>query len=261
MEAILETKNLCKNFGGLTALNNLGIAIEEGEIRGLIGPNGSGKTTFFNVITGYYKATSGNIRFGGRDIEKMTPDEIAKLGVVRTFQSTTVFHEMTLLQNVYIGFHLQVRSGFFSSLFRTPSNIIEERDIAKRSAELLKYIGIYTQNDGLARNLPHGLQRRLGVAIALAAKPKLLLLDEPVTGMNLTEAKNMMDHIKKIRDQMGITIILVEHNMRVVLGVCDKITVLNYGQKIFEGYPREVVKNKEVIEAYLGADKSREDVF
>lgn len=258
---LLETKNLCKNFGGLAAISNLDIEAEEAEIRGLIGPNGSGKTTFFNVITGYYKPSSGSIKFVGRNIENMKPDEVAKLGMVRTFQATTLFHEMTLLQNVSLGFHLQIKSGFFSSLIRTTFNLNEEKEIAKRSAELLEYMEIAARSDELAKNLPHGYQRRLGIAIALAAKPKLLLLDEPVTGMNPTEALNMMDCIRKIRDEMGITIIIVEHNMRAILGLCDKIIVLNYGKKITEGHPKEVIQNREVIAAYLGTDRGKGDVF
>jgi branched-chain amino acid transport system ATP-binding protein len=259
--ALLETKRLQKNFGGLTAVKDFDISIEEGEIRGLIGPNGSGKTTFFNVISGYYKPSSGEIRFAGREIQNMKSDEICKLGMTRTFQGTILFHEMSVLQNVYLGAHLQVKSNFFSTVFRTSSYLREEKEITRRSTELLEYMEIDTLKDELAKNLPHGHQRRLGIAIALAPKPKMLLLDEPITGMNPTEASHLVALIKKIRDKMNITVILIDHNMRAVFGICDKLTVLNHGQKIFEGSPKEVVQNQEVVEAYLGTAKGTEDVF
>lgn len=259
--ALLETKRLHKNFGGLTAVKDFDISVEEGEIRGLIGPNGSGKTTFFNVISGYYKPSSGEISFAGRKIQNMKSDEICKLGMTRTFQATTLFHEMSVLQNVYLGSYLQVKSNFFSTLIRTSFYLLEEKEITRRSTELLEYMEIDTLKDELVKNLPHGHQRRLGIAIALAPKPKLLLLDEPITGMNPTEASHLMDLIRKIRDEMKITVILIDHNMRAVLGICDKLTVLNHGQKLFEGSPREVVQNKEVIEAYLGTSEGAEDVF
>jgi len=259
--ALLETKRLHKNFGGLTAVKDFDISVEEGEIRGLIGPNGSGKTTFFNVISGYYKPSSGEISFAGRKIQNMKSDEICKLGMTRTFQATTLFHEMSVLQNVYLGSYLQVKSNFFSTLIRTSFYLLEEKEITRRSTELLEYMEIDTLKDELVKNLPHGHQRRLGIAIALAPKPKLLLLDEPITGMNPTEASHLMGLIRKIRDEMKITVILIDHNMRAVLGICDKLTVLNHGQKLFEGSPREVVQNKEVIEAYLGTSEGAEDVF
>ena len=259
--ALLETKRLHKNFGGLTAVKDFDISVEEGEIRGLIGPNGSGKTTFFNVISGYYKPSSGEIRFAGRKIQNMQSDENCKLVMTRTFQATTLFHEMSVLQNVYLGSYLQVKSNFFSTLIRTSFYLLEEKEITRRSTELLEYMEIDTLKDELVKNLPHGHQRRLGIAIALAPKPKLLLLDEPITGMNPTEASHLMDLIRKIRDEMKITVILIDHNMRAVLGICDKLTVLNHGQKLFEGSPREVVQNKEVIEAYLGTSEGAEDVF
>jgi len=259
--ALLETKRLHKDFGGLTAVKDFDITVEEGEIRGLIGPNGSGKTTFFNVISGYYKPSSGEISFAGRKIQNMKSDEICKLGMTRTFQATTLFHGMSVLQNVYLGSYLQVKSNFFSTLIRTSFYLLEEKEITRRSTELLEYMEIDTLKDELVKNLPHGHQRRLGIAIALAPKPKLLLLDEPITGMNPTEASHLVNLIRKIRDEMKITVILIDHNMRAVLGICDKLTVLNHGQKLFEGSPREVVQNKEVIEAYLGTSEGAEDVF
>ena len=258
---VIQAKDICMNFGGVSALVNVNLDIAQGVIFGLIGPNGSGKTTFFNVISGYYKPSSGEISFAGRKIQNMKSDEICKLGMTRTFQATTLFHEMSVLQNVYLGSYLQVKSNFFSTLIRTSSHLREEKEITRRSTELLEYMEIDTLKDELVKNLPHGHQRRLGIAIALAPKPKLLLLDEPITGMNPTEASHLMDLIRKIRDEMKITVILIDHNMRAVLGICDKLTVLNHGQKLFEGSPREVVQNKEVIEAYLGTSEGAEDVF
>jgi len=258
---LLAVANLTKNFGGLTAINNLDISVEDGEIRGLIGPNGSGKTTFFNVLTGYYKPSGGTIKFAGEYIQNMKPSEVAQRGMVRTFQVTTLFHEMTVLQNIYLGCHLQMQSGFLSTLFRAPNSRNEEREIFENVLNLLEFLGIEALKSELAKNLPHGHQRRLGMAIALAARPRLLLLDEPLTGMNPTEAAMMVGHVKRIRDEMGISVIIVEHNMKAVLSLCDKITVLNYGQKIFEGSPKEVVGDKEVIEAYLGSDEVLKYVF
>jgi branched-chain amino acid transport system ATP-binding protein len=255
-EQLLKVSNLRKNFGGLAALNDLDLSVEEGEIRGLIGPNGSGKTTFFHVVTGYYKPTAGIVTFAGKDLQNMKPNEVARLGMVRTFQQTTLFHEMTLSQNVYLGYHLQIKSGFFSTLVRTSSNRNEVKDILQRAHELLRFLKIDALESELAKNLPHGHQRRLGIAIALATRPRLLLLDEPLTGMNPTEAGNMVDQIREIRDKMGISVIIVEHNIRAILGLCDNVTVLNYGEKIFEGSPKEVVKDKQVIEAYLGTDEA-----
>jgi branched-chain amino acid transport system ATP-binding protein len=254
-EKLLIVRNLRKNFGGLAAINDLDTSVEEGEIRGLIGPNGSGKTTFFNVITGYYKPTTGIVRFAGKSLQNMKPNEVARLGMVRTFQMTTLFHEMTVLQNVYLGYHLQIQSRFFSTLLRTSGNRNEEKEIFGNAHKLLDFLGIEARENELAKNLPHGHQRRLGIAIALATKPRLLLLDEPLTGMNPTEARNMVDQIRKIRDEMGISVIIVEHNIRAILGLCDRVTVLNYGQKIFEGSAKEVAKDKTVVEAYLGVDE------
>lgn len=249
---LLETKKLCKNFGGLQAIFEFDFELEEGEIRGLIGPNGAGKTTFFNLLSGYHRPSSGDIKLSGKDISNLKPNQIAGLGLVRTFQATTLFHDMSAQENVSLGCHLQVKPKIFSALLHTPSYAREQREIYEKANQLLVFMGIDSIGEELAKNLPHGHQRALAIAIALAAKPKILLLDEPVTGMNPIETSVMVDRIKKIRDETGVTIIVVEHDMKAVIGLSDKLTVLNYGRKIAEGPPQEVIDNKEVIEAYLG---------
>jgi branched-chain amino acid transport system ATP-binding protein len=253
--SILETQKLCKNFSGLAALSHVDITIEKGEIRGLIGPNGAGKTTLFNVISGYYKPSSGKVMFDGKDITGLKPNVVAGLGLVRTFQATILFHEMTVLQNVSLGFHLPIRPKFFSSLFNTPYNQRKTQEIHKKALELLEFMELDTVKDEYAKNLPHGNQRALAILISLAANPKLLLLDEPFTGMNPKEKLDMMNRTKKIREQMNTTIVIVEHDMKAILELSDRITVLNYGEKIVEGLPQEVVENRNVIEAYLGIDE------
>lgn len=252
---ILDVKGLSKDFGGLRALASIDLCLEEGEVRGLIGPNGAGKTTFFNVLSGYFRPSAGEIKFLGKDIVGLKPNKIAELGLVRTFQETTLFHGMTVQENIVLGFHLQIRSGFFSTLFKTSSQRTEEKRLFEKSLELIEFMGMGELKDELAINLPHGHQRALAIAIALASKPRLLLLDEPVTGMNPKETADMVDRIKKIRDEMGVTIIIIEHDMKAIVGLSDKLTVLNYGMKIIEGTPHDVIEDKDVIEAYLGAEE------
>jgi branched-chain amino acid transport system ATP-binding protein len=250
---LLDIQNITRQFGGLTAVKNLDFTMEEGEIRGLIGPNGAGKTTLFNVISGVYLPTSGRFFFQGRDITVLRPHATARLGIIRTFQSTTLFKHFTVMRNVMVGCHLHSHYNFFGSLFDTPTSRRHERENERKSLEILEFLGLEGFRDELAINLPHGHQRALGIAIALAAQPKLLMLDEPVTGMNPEESASMMKLIRKIRDT-GVTLLLIEHDMKVVMGVCEKITVLNFGEKIAEGTPEQIQKDAAVHEAYLGGE-------
>ena len=250
---LLDIQNVTMQFGGLTAVKGLDLTIDEGEIRGLIGPNGAGKTTLFNVISGVYLPTSGRFFFKGQDITTLRPHATARLGLVRTFQSTTLFKNFTVLRNVMVGCYLQSHYSFFGSLFGTPATQRHERENEQKSMEILEFLSLAKFKDELAISLPHGHQRALGIAIALAAQPKLLMLDEPVTGMNPEESASMMKLIRRIRDR-GITTLLIEHDMKVVMGVCERITVLNFGQKIAEGTPEEIQKNAAVHEAYLGGE-------
>lgn len=250
--AILEVKELSKYFGGLAALSDLDLTIDEGEIRGIIGPNGAGKTTLFNIISGVYHPTKGSVIYQGSDISRLSPDQIAERGVVRTFQLTTLFQEFTVLKNVTVACHLYARAGVFRTIFGGSQQ--KQRGSEERALEIVEFMGLTHLKDEQAWNLPHGHQRALGVAIALAAKPKLLMLDEPVTGMNPTEKQHMKDLIRKVRDQ-GITVSLVEHDMRTVMDLCERITVLDFGKKLAEGSPKEISQNKDVIEAYLGGEE------
>jgi branched-chain amino acid transport system ATP-binding protein len=253
--ALLELRGVTKNFGGLVAVNNVDLDIEEGEIRGIIGPNGAGKTTLFNLITGNYPVTEGRIKYNGEDITGLSPHEIASRGLVRTFQQMALFNEFTLLKNVAVACHLHTKVTLFGTVAHTLANQQTQRKVEERALEILEFMGLAALKDELARNLPHGHQRALGVAIGLATEPKLLLLDEPVTGMNPTEKQDMVNLIKQVRER-GITIVLVEHDMRTVMGLCEKISVLDFGKKIAEGSPEEILHNQQVIEAYLGAGET-----
>jgi len=248
--SLLETRKLTKHFDGLAAVNGVDLAVEEGEIVGLIGPNGAGKTTCFNLLSGFLQPTAGTIRFDGADITGLRSHRIVRRGLVRTFQLTTLFQEMTALQNVLLGLHLHSSRSLRQVLLSRRPFPREEID---RSREVLEFAGLSAHVDHLAKNLPHGHQRILGIAMALAARPRLLLLDEPVTGMNLDESGRVMSLVKTIRDR-GTTVLLVEHNMKAVMGTCERIVVLNFGQKLVEGTPAEVSRNPRVIEAYLGAE-------
>jgi branched-chain amino acid transport system ATP-binding protein len=247
--ALLEAQNLTKYFGGLAAVNRVDLAVEEGEIVGLIGPNGAGKTTCFNLLSGFLPPTAGTIVFAGESIAGLKPHHIVARGLVRTFQLTTLFQDMTVLQNVLMGLHLHSQKGLGHVLCSWQSFPQDEID---RCYEVLAFTGLRELADQLAKNLPHGHQRTLGIAMALAVRPRLLMLDEPVTGMNIDESQRIMALIKTIRDR-GTTILLVEHNMRAVMGTCERIVVLNFGQKLAEGTPTAVSSNPDVIAAYLGA--------
>jgi branched-chain amino acid transport system ATP-binding protein len=249
---ILELRGLRKQFGGLVAVNDVDLELEEGEIRGLIGPNGSGKTTLFNLISGFLPPTRGKVIWRGKDITGKPVHSIVKEGVVRTFQLTTLLKDMTALQNVIIGCHLHIEMGLLTQVFGTVRRRERENAVKEKAVGLLRTMGIEGVKDEPARALPHGYQRLLSIAIALASEPKLLLFDEPSTGMNPVETQGLMDKIKMLRDERGITIILVEHDMKAVMGTCENITVLNFGEKIAEGSPKEVSKSEEVIDAYLG---------
>ena len=256
--ALLELKNISKNFGKLAAVSHLDISVNKGEIHSLIGPNGAGKTTVFNLITGVEQPTSGQTLFKGEDITAMQPHKIAERGIVRSFQQTFLFMNSTVLDNVLIGFHMNCKAGPLREFLHTPYANKIDREAKQQALEIIELMGLSGLENELAINLPHGHQRALGVSLALACNASLLLLDEPVTGMNPTETEEMVKRIRKIRDK-GITIMLVEHSMRVVMGISDRITVLNYGQKIAEGVPDEIKQNQDVIEAYLGREEE-EDV-
>ena len=246
---LLEVDRLTRRFGGLTAVNNLTFQIEAGAIHGLIGPNGAGKTTTFNVISGYYKPSAGRVVYDGRDISGMKTSAITELGLVRTFQATTLFHEFTVYDNVLVGCHLKARIDPFSVLLGLKKD--REASAKAKVDEILAFMDLADLKDELCSNLPHGLQRALGIAVALATEPKLLMLDEPFTGMNPEETRRMMDLIRQVRDS-GVTILLVEHDMQAVMGLCEHITVLNFGSLLAEGAPEAIRANPEVVEAYLG---------
>jgi len=247
--SLLQVERMTRRFGGLTAVSDLSFAIEEGSIHGLIGPNGAGKTTTFNVICGFYPPSHGRVIYAGRDVSGMRPSAIAELGLIRTFQQTTLFQEFTVFDNVLVGCHLKARRGFLSTLLGTDAE--RERSARVKVMEVLEFFGLSDRRDELTSNLPHGHQRALGMAVALAAEPRLLLLDEPFTGMNPEETRVMMDLVRKVRDH-GVTLLLVEHDMQAVMGLCDRITVLNFGKLLTEGTPEEIRSHPDVIEAYLG---------
>lgn len=251
--ALLETKSLTKYFGGLAAINELDMEVFDSEILGLIGPNGAGKTTLFNLISSFFPPTKGEVSFKGELISGLKPHEVAQMGIGRTFQQSTLFMGSSVLDNVFTGFHMNYKTGPLSQFLHMPKAREEARVIKAKALEILKYMGLAPLKDELAQNLPHGHQRILSICVALAAKPELLLLDEPVTGMNPGETEQTIDLIRQLRD-MGITIVVVEHDMKAVMSLCDRIVVLNYGKKIIEGPPEEIRENREVIEAYLGKE-------
>jgi branched-chain amino acid transport system ATP-binding protein len=254
---LLEVEGLTKRFGGLIAVNDLDLSVEKGEIVGLIGPNGAGKTTVFNMIMGTYPPNKGKVIFKGKDITGQKSHSIVSHGLVRSFQRTILFSEMTVLQNILLGFHLISEIHFWDSLFNASSARNRQKQLLEKAGEIADFMGLGHCKDQVAVNLPHGHQRMLGVAIALATNPELILMDEPVTGMNTEETDSMVNKIREIRNK-GITTLVVEHDMRLVMNISDRLCVLNFGSKIAEGPPSEICKNREVIAAYLGSEYASE---
>jgi branched-chain amino acid transport system ATP-binding protein len=250
--ALLSATTVTKRFGGLVAVRTLDFAIEQGSIASVIGPNGAGKTTFFNCVSGFFHIDQGEILFDNVPIHHLRPDKIAHLGIARTYQNIRLFPTMTALENILVGEHQHLRSTWLGAIIRTRAQRAEEEWAVQEARRLLHFVGLTGRGDFLAGKLPYGDQRRLEIARALASKPRLLLLDEPTAGMNPAETEEMTRFIRRLRDEVGITILLIEHEMRVVMGISERITVLDYGEKIAEGTPREIQSNARVIEAYLG---------
>ena len=252
---MLQTKNLTKHFKGLCAVNNLNLSIDGGEIVGIIGPNGAGKTTTFDLITGFLQPTNGSILFEGKDITGRKPHRIAKDGIIRTFQLDRIFHHFTVLQNVVAASNLVARIGFWEAVLNTSTYSRKDKSTWDHAKKILQFVGLDDKKNEIARNLSHGHQKMLGIAVALAANPKLLLLDEPLAGMNPVEVTRALETIGQIRGR-GIAVLLIEHNMKAVMSICDRMVVLNFGTEIARGSPEELKQNEEVIQAYLGAEEN-----
>jgi branched-chain amino acid transport system ATP-binding protein len=251
-ESLLQTNRLRKEFGGLVAVDDVDFTVPEGSIVSLIGPNGAGKTTFFNMLTGVYKPTAGFVIFNGENMTGRPPHAFTQRGIGRTFQNIRLFQNMTALENVLVGMHVRLKGNLIEAIVRTPRVRREEKEARVRARELLEFSGLSRKDHEIGRNLSYGDQRRLEVARALATQPKLLLLDEPTAGMNPQETADFTAFVGQLREARGLTVLLIEHDMRVVMGVSDRVTVLDYGEKIAEGTPTEIQKNERVIEAYLG---------
>jgi branched-chain amino acid transport system ATP-binding protein len=252
-DALLQTDRLRKEFGGLVAVDDVDFTVPRNSIVSLIGPNGAGKTTFFNMLTGVYKPTEGRVMFDGEDMTNKPPHAFTQRGIGRTFQNIRLFQNMTALENVLVGMHVRLKGNLFEALLRTPRVKREENEARDRARELLEYSGLRRRDTVIGKNLSYGDQRRLEVARALATQPKLLLLDEPTAGMNPQETADFTTFVSRLREEQQISVLLIEHDMRVVMEISDRVTVLDYGEKIAEGTPQEIQKNERVIEAYLGA--------
>jgi branched-chain amino acid transport system ATP-binding protein len=259
-DILVRARGVTKRFGGLLAVNKVDFDIPRGSIVSLIGPNGAGKTTFFNMITGFYTPTAGEIVFDGKSVawprgnsvKSLSPHRVTALGIGRTFQNIRLFSTMSVLDNVLVGLHVHLKSRWWDAVLRTPSQLREEHEAREQARQLLDLVGLREREDTWARNLPYGDQRRLEIARAMGTKPKLLLLDEPTAGMNNAETRDLTDFIRRLRSEFGLTVLLIEHDMRVVMGISDRVTVLDYGEVIAEGSPDEVRRNSRVVEAYLG---------
>jgi|JFJP01.1.fsa_nt_gi branched-chain amino acid transport system ATP-binding protein len=250
--SLINATRVVKRFGGLMAVNKMDFNLEKGEIVSIIGPNGAGKTTFFNTITGIYKPEEGQIMFNGKSLIGLRPDQIAERGISRTFQNIRLFSNMSVIENILVGMHPHLKQSAVDSLLRLPSFKKEELDAEKKAEELMEYVGVKGVGNELAKNLPYGAQRRVEIARALAANPLLLLLDEPTAGMNPLETEDAIKLFRRIRDEKGITVLLIEHDMRVVMNISERISVMDYGEKLAEGTPAEIRANPRVVEAYLG---------